>query len=143
MAKTGIYLNFQGNCEEAFQHYRRVFGTEFAGPIMRMKDNPPGPQAPRLSAKEAEYVMHVALPILGGTLLMGTDMLESLGHKLVIGNNMTINLEADTKDEVDRLYQALSAGGSEASAPQDMFWGYWGVCLDRFAVRWMFNCMKP
>jgi len=69
-------------------------------------------------------------------------MLESMGHKLRIGNNTTISLEADTKEEVDRLYKALSEGGSEMNAPMDMFWGYWGVCLDRFGIRWMFNCMK-
>jgi PhnB protein len=142
MAKTSIYLNFQGNCEEAFNYYKKVFNTEFQGQIFRMNDAPPMPGAPILSDKEANSIMNIALPILGGTLIMGTDMLESMGHKLKIGNNTTINLEADTKEEVDRLYKALSDGGSETSAPQDMFWGYWGVCLDRFGIRWMFNCMK-
>jgi PhnB protein len=138
MSKTSIYLNFQGNCEEAFNFYKNVFNTEFAGQIFRMKDS----GAPNLSDKEANYIMNIALPILGGTIIMGTDMLESMGHKLKIGNNTTINLEADTKEEIDRLYKALSEGGSETSAPKDMFWGYWGVCLDRFGIRWMFNCMK-
>ena len=142
MSSTSIYLNFQGNCEEAFNLYKKTFGTEFATPMMRMKDNPPQPGAPKLSDKEANSVMHVALPILGGTLIMGTDMLESMGHVLKIGNNTTISLNADTKEEIDRLFKSLSEGGTECVAPADMFWGYWGVCLDRFGIRWMFNCMK-
>lgn len=142
MAKTSIYLNFQGNCEEAFNYYKKVFGTDFVGQIFRMKDAAPMPGAPKISDKEANSIMNIALPILGGTIIMGTDMLESMGHKLRIGNNTTINLEADSKEEVDRLYKALSEGGSEMSIPMQMFWGYWGVCLDRFGIRWMFNCMN-
>jgi PhnB protein len=142
MAKTSIYLNFQGNCEEAFNYYKKVFSSDFVGQVFRMKDMPPMPNAPKLSDKEANCIMNIALPILGGTVIMGTDMLESMGQKLRIGNNTTISLEADSKEEVDRLYKALSDGGSEMMAPMDMFWGYWGVALDRFGIRWMFNCMK-
>lgn len=83
--------------------------------------------------------MHVALPILGGTLLMATDILESMGQKLVEGNNVTISLNTDTKEEADRLYKELSLGGSGGIAPHDEFWGYWGTCKDRFGIRWMFN----
>lgn len=84
--------------------------------------------------------MHATLPILGGTQIMGTDSLESMGHKTKIGNNMTINLEPDTREETQRLFNALSEGGSEIMPMQDMFWGaYWGCCLDRFGIRWMFN----
>ena len=142
MAKVSIYLNFEGNTEEAFTYYKSVFKTEFTVPIMRMKDAPPQPGMPSLPEKEANAVMHVALPILGGTELQGTDMLESLGHKLKIGNNTTICLEPDSKEETDRIFKALSAGGSNIMAPQDMFWGaYWGTCLDKFGIRWMFNFM--
>ena len=108
MAKVFIYLNFQGNTEEAFDFYKAVFKTEFAFPIMRLKDAPPQPGIPPLSEKDGNSVMHVSLPILGGTLIMGTDMLESMGHKLILGNNLTINLEPDTKEEADRIYNELS-----------------------------------
>lgn len=74
---------------------------------------------------------------------MGTDMLESMGHKLIIGNNTTINIEADSREEVDRLYKELSQGSKECVAPHDEVWGYWGVCLDRFGIRWMFNIHNP
>ena len=140
MAKTSIYLNFQGNCEEAFNYYKGVFKTELIGQVFRMKDMPAMPGAPQLSEKESNFILNIALPILGGTVIMGTDMLESMGHQLRIGNNTTINLEADSKEEVDRLFKALSEGGSEMNAPMEMFWGYWGVCLDKYGIRWMFNC---
>ncbi len=142
MSKVAIYLNFQGNTADAFQFYKSVFGTEFSAPIMRMRDLPPNPDAPKFSESDLNAVMHVALPIIGGTELMGTDMLESMGHKLVIGNNTTISLQLDAKEEADKLYNALSDGGSDKAPMRDEFWGYWGCCLDKFGVRWMFNVMN-
>jgi PhnB protein len=142
MAYVYIYLNFGGNAEEAFNHYKKVFRTEFSTPLSRMKDMPPREGAPALSEADKNKVMHVALPILGGTQIMASDMLESMGHKLVEGNNFTICLSPDTKEEADRLYNELSEGGSDAVAPHDEFWGYWGTCKDRFGTRWMFNIMK-
>lgn len=142
MSNVAVYLNFQGNAEAAFNHYKKVFGTEFSAPIMRIKDLPADPNAPTFPESELNCVMHVALPIVGGTEIMGTDMLESLGHKLVIGNNMTISLQLDTKEEADRLYHALSEGGSDNAPMRDEFWGYWGCCLDKFGIRWMFNVMN-
>ena len=84
--------------------------------------------------------MHVELPILGGHVLMGTDMLESMGHVLRIGNTTTMNLEPDTKGETERLFVAMSEGGSETVGMDPMPRGsLWGVTLDRFGVRWMCN----
>lgn len=139
MGKVSIYLNFMGNADEAFNFYKKVFNTEFVQPIMYMKDVPMPEGTPELSEKDKNAVMHAALPILGGTVIMGTDMLESMGHKLVIGNNTTISLETDSKEEADRLYNALSEGATECAPMSQQFWGYWGVCLDRFGIRWMFN----
>ena len=143
MAKVGIYLNFQGNCEEAFNLYKSVFKTEFSAPMMRMGDMPAQEGGPQLSEDDKKKIMHVALPIMGETMIMGTDVLESMGHKLVVGNNTTISLELDSKEDADKIYNALSAGGSENVAPHDEFWGYWGVCLDKFGIRWMFNVPAP
>ena len=142
MAYVSIYLNFNGNAEEAFNHYKKVFKTEYSAPIMRMKDQPSRPGVPPLSEADKNKVMHVALPILGGMQLMATDMLESMGQKLVEGNNFTINLGPDTKEEADRLYRELSDGGSDGVPPHEEFWGYWGTCKDRFGIRWMFNIIK-
>ncbi|OFZ67208.1 MAG: glyoxalase [Bacteroidetes bacterium RIFCSPHIGHO2_02_FULL_44_7] len=142
MSKVAIYLNFQGNTAEAFHFYKAIFGTEFSAPIMYIRDLPPNPDAPAFSEADLNCVMHVALPIIGGTELMGTDMLESMGQKLVVGNNTTISLQLDSKEEADKLYSALSEGGSDKAPMRDEFWGYWGCCLDRFGIRWMFNVMN-
>jgi len=139
MARVSTYLNFQGNAEEAFEFYRTVFGTDYLGPIQRMGDVP-APEGPALSDVEKQMVMHVELPILAGHVIMATDMLESMNHQLRIGNSTTINLEPDTREETQRLFDALSEGASDCAPLADMFWGAtWGSCLDRFGVRWMFN----
>ncbi|MCB0739669.1 MAG: VOC family protein [Chitinophagaceae bacterium] len=142
MAHVSIYLNFMGNAEEAFTHYKKVFQTEFSAPIRRMKDLPAQEGAPAIAEEDQNKVMHVALPILGGTEIMATDMLESMGHKLIEGNNVTISLNPDTKAEADRLFNGLAEGDKNAVAPHDEFWGYWGTCKDKFGIRWMFNVMN-
>lgn len=140
MAQVTTYLNFDGTTEEAFAFYRGVFGTDYLMPPMRMSDMPPQEGAPSLSEDEGRRIMHVALPILAGHVLMATDILPSMGHTLVVGNNVTINLSPDTREETERLYAALSAGGSDQMPLQDVFWGaYFGTCVDRFGTRWMFN----
>jgi len=140
VSRVGTYLNFMGHTEEAFAFYAETFGTKPVTPITRMGDMPPGPGMPPLTEEELGLVMHIELPILAGHVLMGTDMLESMGHALRIGNNTTIHLEPDTRDEADALYAALSEGGSDTTGMLDMPWGaYWGCCLDRFGIRWMLN----
>jgi PhnB protein len=143
MSRVSTYLNFMGDTEEAFAFYKSVFGTEYLGPIWRM-GGMADPNLPPLSEAEQNLVMHIELPILAGHVLMGTDMLESQGHELRGGNQMTINLELEDRVETERLFAALSEGGSDLFGLQDMPWGaYWGTCADRFGVRWMFNCYEP
>lgn len=142
MSTVAIYLNFPGTAEKAFNHYKAIFGTDFSAPFMYIKDLPQNPDGPKFTEADLNCVMHVALPIVGGTQLMGTDMLESLDQKLIIGNNTTISLQLDTRKEADRLYAALSEGGSDKAPMRDEFWGYWGCCLDKFGIRWMFNVMN-
>jgi PhnB protein len=139
MSRVSTYLNFMGRTEEAVIFYATVFGTQVHGPIVRMGDMPAAPGVPELPEVERALVMHVELPILAGHVLMATDMLESMGHQLTIGNNITINLEPDTLEEMLRLYNALSDGGSESTGIQQMPWGNWACTLDRFGIRWMFN----
>jgi PhnB protein len=140
MARVSIYLHFAGNTEEAFLFYKSVFKSEFVAPIMRFGDLPLGAGQPPISAEQAKRVMHVALPILGGLVIMGNDAPESMGQ-LIQGNNVDINLEPDTRAETDRLYAALSQGGKAEFPLQEMFEGaYWGSAIDRFGVQWMFSC---
>ncbi len=141
MARVSTYLNFSRSTEEAFTFYKSVFGGEFEGGIHRMSEVPPQPGAPVLAEEDKNLVMHVALPLLGGFMLMGTDAPESMGFKVNFGNNVYINLEPDTQVETERLFKALSDGGKVDMALQEMFWGdYFGSCTDKYDVQWMFNC---
>ena len=141
MARVSTYLNFDRSTEQAFEFYRTVFGGEFATPLQRFGDVPAAPGQPPLGEADRQLVVHVELAILGGHVLMGTDAPASLGFSLVQGNNVYINLEPDSRIEVNRLFAALSAGGKVDMPPQEMFWGgYFGSFTDRFGVHWMLNC---
>ena len=111
MPRVSTYLNFPRSTEDAFSFYRSVFKTEYSAPIARFKDVPPQPGCPPLAEADQNLVMHVELPILGGHVLMGTDAPESMGFTLTPGNNVSINLEPDTRAETERLFEALSDGG--------------------------------
>lgn len=143
MARVSTYLNFPHQTEQAFNHYKQVFGTEFEGGIKRFGDAPPRPGQPPMDEATKKLVMHVALPILAGHMLMGTDAPETMGFKPVQGNNFSINLEPDTRAEADRLFQGLSEGGKVEMPMTEMFWGaYWGSCKDKFGIGWMINCQS-
>jgi len=144
MASVSTYLNFSRNTEEAFNFYRSVFGGDFNGGISRFRDIPESEGMPPIPEKDKDLVMHVALPILGGHMLMGTDAPESMQFRVNQGNNVYINLEPDTREEADRLFKALSEGGVVEMEMQDTFWGaYYGSCRDRYGVQWMFNVNLP
>lgn len=141
MAKVSTYLNFRRETEEAFNFYKSVFGGEFRGEIFRFRDIPPSEDMPPLPEKDRNLVMNIALPILDGHILMGTDAPESMGFKVSFGNNVYITLQPDTREETKRLFNALSEGGQVEQELQDMFWGdYYGSLRDKFGVQWMFNC---
>jgi PhnB protein len=136
MATLNPYLNFMGTTEQAFLFYKSVFGGEFLG-LQRFKDTP---EADRLPAADQEKIMHVALPIGNGNMLMGTDTLESMGHQLTQGNNFYLSISADSIAEADRLFEGLSAGGTVSMPMEKAFWGdYFGMCTDPFGVQWMIS----
>ena len=134
MPEMNPYLNFPGNTEEAFNLYKSVFGGEFIN-VQRYSDTPHGPQLPEA---ERNKIMHMALPISKASVLMGTDLLESMGQTVTVGNNMHIAIETDSKEQADRFFEGLSAGGTVTLKMEKMFWGaYFGMCRDRFGVLWM------
>jgi len=144
MAQVSTYLNFPRNTEEAFNYYKSVFGGEFGGTgIARFSDVRAQEGMPPMPDEDKNLIMHIELPILGGHVLMATDAPESMGFNVVFGNNCYINLEPDTKSETKKLFDDLSAGGIVTMELQDMFWGaYYGSCMDKFGVNWMFNCIE-
>ncbi len=140
MATLNPYLNFAGNTEEAFIFYRSVFGGEFTT-LQRFKDTP---EAGRVPEKEKDMLMHVSLPVGKGNSLMATDALDSMGHKLIVGNNIQLSLEAESKDEAEKLFKGLSAGGKVTMPLKDTFWGaYFGMLVDRFGIQWLVNYTHP
>ena len=143
MARVNTYLNFQGNTEEAFNFYKDVFGTEFIS-VTRMKDMPRPAGAPALLDTDANKIMNIQLPITNGHVLMATDALESLGHTVSAGNNVTISLDLDSVEEAQRIYSKLMINSPENSGPlAPMPWGaMWGSCQDQFGIRWMVSCIN-
>ena len=131
-----IYLNFDGNCREAFEFYHSAFGGEFMH-ISTFGEGPPDMGVPE---EESERIMHVSLPI-GDSVLMGSDTSRTFGPPYQAGNNFSVSCHPQTREETDRLFGAISAGGTVTMAPADMFWGsYFGTCVDKFGIPWQFNC---
>lgn len=140
MASVGTYLNFSGETEAAFLFYQSIFGGEFAGGMSRFGDMPPDDNMPPLPEAEKNMILHVCLPIMGGFKLMGSDAPESMGFTVNKGNNTYINLDTDSREETDKLFAALSEGGTVTMPLADMFWGaYFGSCTDKFGIQWMFS----
>jgi PhnB protein len=134
MTAANIYLNFNGNTEEAFNFYKSVFGGEFAM-IQRFGETP---EADKMPAELHNKIMHVALPLGPNQILMATDALESMGQQLTLGNNFSITLSTETKEEADTLYARLADGGKTDMPMQDTFWGaYFGMLTDPYDVQWM------
>lgn len=136
MATINPYLFFNGNAEEAFNFYRSVFGGEFTT-IQRFKDTPEADKAP---AGEQDKIMHIALPIGNGNILMGNDVLKSMGYSVTTGNNFYISISAESEGETDKLFNGLSKGGKVTMPLEKTFWGaYFGMLTDKFGIQWMVN----
>lgn len=142
MSAINPYLNFKGNTEEAFNFYKSVFGGEFAT-VMRFKDIPKqeGCEEMNITGDDLEKIMHIALPVGNGNVLMATDAVGSMAEKIVAGNNFSISISAESKEEADRLFNGLSEGGNITMPLADAFWGaYFGMLTDKFGIQWMINC---
>lgn len=140
MATINPYLNFPGTTEDAFNFYKSVFGGDFAM-VQRFGDTP---GADKMPPHVKNKIMHMSLPIGNGNILMATDAIEEMGHKVTPGNNFYICISPETKDEADRLFEGLSTGGKVSQPLQDMFWGaYYGDLTDKFGIKWMINYTYP
>lgn len=141
MTKLQTYLNFAGNTEEAFKFYREAFGGEFSS-LIRFKDMPmEGFVLPKAAE---DKIMHISLPIGTDHLLMASDALESLGHPLIQGNNFSIFIQPESRDEADRLFNCLSAGGAVEMPMTVQPWGdYYGSFRDLFGTGWMIGYTIP
>ena len=134
MAHINPHINFNGNAEEAFTFYKSVFGGEFAR-IVRFKDMS-SPEFP-VPENEANKIMHIALPI-GKSILMANDVPEILGRTNENEDRSKIVISAESKEEADKLFNGLSAGGQIEMPISDSPWGsYFGMFRDKYGIEWM------
>ena len=134
MALINPHINFNGNAEEAFSFYKSVFGGEFAK-VMRFKDLS-SPEF-QVAENDANKIMHIALPI-GKNILMANDVPESMGKTNENENRSKISISAESKEEADKLFNGLSAGGQIEGQIGDSPWGsYFGCFRDKYGIEWM------
>jgi PhnB protein len=139
MTTANIYLNFNGNCEEAFLFYKSIFGGEFPY-VGRYKDMPQKEGCPSMPEAMQNLIMHISLPIGKETVIMGSDVGGDWAPSFRQGNNFSISLNTDSKEEADRLFNGLSAGGTVTMPMESTFWGdYFGMFTDKFGINWMIS----
>ena len=135
---VNTYLTFNDNCRAAFEFYRSVFGGEFTF-ISTFAESPPDMEVPEA---KRDLLMHVSLPI-GSGVLMGSDS-AGFGPDLVSGNNFSVSLSPDSREQTDDLFGKLAHGGTVTMPLQETFWGaYFGSCRDQFGINWMINYELP
>ncbi len=135
MALINPHINFNGNAEEAFKFYKSVFGGEFKK-IIRFKDIS-SPEFP-IADKDENKIMHIALPIGKSNMLMANDVPEFLGKVNENENRSKISISTESKEEADKLFNGLSAGGTIEMPITDSPWGsYFGMFRDKYGIEWM------
>ena len=138
MATINAYLNFRGNTEEAFNFYKSLFGGEFTV-LQRFKDVPDSGMPP----EDQDKLMHVSLPI-GGNVLMGTDAVGLQGKDYLAGNNFQLSVSVESKEEAEKIFNGLAAGGDIKMPLQETFWApAFGMLNDKFGIQWMVNYDGP
>jgi len=142
MAAINPYLTYDGTCEQAFNFYKGVFGNEFTN-ITRFSDMPM-PDQPPMSEADGKKIMHVALPIGEGTILMGSDTTGAFGPETIAGNNFSISVNTNSEDEANKIFKGLSSGGNVGMPMDKVPWGsYFGMLTDKFGINWMVSYDYP
>ena len=139
MAKIHAYLNFNGNCEEAFNFYKTVFNTDI-GWIGRFGDMPEDPNF-TIADADKNKIMHISLQINKDQMLMGSDCVESFGQKAIFGTANYIMLDVDTAAEAQQLYDALSVKAQNMQMPlgETFFAELFSSFTDQFGIAWMIH----
>lgn len=133
MTEINPYLNFSGNCEEAFRFYQSVFGGELS--ISRFSEMP----ADDSSQVDGDLILHVALPLGDGQVLMGSDRPDAMGPTTT-GDDVQVSISPASSGEGRRIFDGLAEGGTVVMPYQATFWGAdYGALVDRFGIHWMVN----
>ncbi|MDP4270069.1 MAG: VOC family protein [Bacteroidota bacterium] len=139
MATVNTYLTFNGNCEEAFNFYKSIFGGEFTT-LQRFKDLPSEHNIPE---DEGEKIMHIFYRFSNETCLMGCDSSSMFGEA-TIGDNFSLSVSVDNDEECTRIFNALAQGGEITMPLQKVFWGaLFGSLTDKFGINWMISHETP
>ncbi len=142
MEKLNPYLTFSGNCEEAFNFYKSVFGGEFSQ-ISRYSDIPSN-EGLEIPEYRMNRIMHIALPLGERCILMGSDCDDGWCPEVVKGNNISLSIDVESKQRADKFFEGLCKEGSITMQIGDVFWGsYYGMCTDKYGVTWIINYAKP
>ena len=140
MTTINPYLTFKGNCKEAFNFYKSIFGGEFMS-IDTFGNMPPVEGMPPVPEEMKDHIMHVSLPISKETILMGSDTGGDWAPKLIEGNNFSISVSTENMEETDRIFNALAEGGKITMPLEKTFWNaYFGSLTDKFGINWMVDC---
>lgn len=135
MRAVNPWINFNGNAEEAFNFYKSVFGGEFSK-VIRFKDLASA-EFP-VPAGEVEKIMQIALPIGKQNVLIANDVPEFMGRVSENENRSKIAVAAESREEADKLFNGLSAGGEIEGAIGDSPWGtYAGMFRDKYGIEWI------
>ena len=136
MTTVNVYLTFNGNCEEAFNFYRSIFGGEFA--MFSRFNEMPSEEGNQMPEEEGNRIMHVGLPISNETMLMGSDTGGEWAANFQAGNNFSISVTTDSRAKADQYFNDLAEGGQVIMPMNDTFWGdYFGMGVDQFGINWM------
>jgi len=136
MTTVNVYLTFNGNCLEAFEYYKSVFGGEF--PYVGRFNEMPADAGQAVLPEDGNKIMHISLPISNETILMGSDTGGEWSSFYSQGNNFSISVTTDSKESADHIFNGLSAGGRVTMPMASTFWGdYFGMCTDPFGINWM------
>jgi PhnB protein len=134
------YINFNGNCEEAFTFYKSVFGGEFPY-VGRYSDMPPMESGKEMAPEDANKIMHMSLPLGNGSMLLGSDVGGDWAQHSVTGNNVQLSINTDSQEEADKIYNGLAEGGRANMPMSNTFWGsYFGMLTDKYGINWMVSC---
>lgn len=134
MATVNAYVTYNGNCEEAFNFYKNIFGGEFSY-VGRFKDMPSDNPIPD---SEAQKIMHISLPLSKETVLMGSDASPAFGPPHKEGTNFSLSLNTNSEAEAKELFSKLSEGGQVIMPLEKTFWGaLFGMLTDKFGISWM------
>ncbi len=140
MVKLNPYVNFKGNCEEAFNFYKSILGGDFTY-IGRFKDMP---AENKHDPADAEKIMHIGLPLGGGSVLMGSDVPTAYEEHFVAGTNISLTLSPENEEEARRVFEGLSQGGQVTMPMEKTFWGsLFGMLTDKYGINWMVDYEIP